>query len=331
MGLKGALRSIQASARQAERNARRRQKELEKRQKELAKMQEVERASYEVELYENKIELLTTIHNDCGKKWNWKKIKSSASPLKPKKSNKNEKNAQKNLDEFKPNIFTKAFRKVESKRAQLAEKIEQAKDEDENNYQESLKNYKVKYSEWQERCELAMKIIAGDIKAYIETFNQINPLSEISSIGSSLEFTPHNSSIINVILHVNSEQVIPSEVKSLLKSGKLSIKKMTKGKFYELYQDYVCSCVLRVARELFALLPVKIVIITAVGNLLNSQTGHIEEQPILSVAIPKKTLNILNFSMIDPSDSMKNFIHNMNFKKTQGFNAVEKIKTDSLK
>ena len=38
-----------------------------------------------------------------------------------------------------------------------------------------------------------------------------------------------------------------------------------------------------------------------------------------------ETIEKLNLDMIDPSDSMRNFIHNMNFKKTSGFTAVERV------
>jgi len=74
------------------------------------------------------------------------------------------------------------------------------------------------------------------------------------------------------------------------------------------------------------LLPVEMVIVNAVGDILNTETGHTEERPILSVAIPRDTLIKLNFDQIDPSDSMGNFVHNMKFRKTQGFDAVEAIK-----
>ncbi|MGY4494699.1 hypothetical protein [Pseudomonas sp. TE3610] len=36
----------------------------------------------------------------------------------------------------------------------------------------------------------------------------------------------------------------------------------------------------------------------------------------------RSTLNSLNLDAIDPSDAMKNFVHRMAFKKTQGFSAV---------
>ena len=71
--------------------------------------------------------------------------------------------------------------------------------------------------------------------------------------------------------------------------------------------------------------PIEMVIIHAIGNLLNSKTGHLEDKPIISVAIPRKTLETFNFEMLDPSDSMENFVHKMTFKKTKGFEAVEKL------
>jgi hypothetical protein len=63
---------------------------------------------------------------------------------------------------------------------------------------------------------------------------------------------------------------------------------MPAGKYNELLQDYVCSCVLRVGRELLSMLPDDLVIVTAVDDVLNSATGHIEELPILSVAVSRR-------------------------------------------
>jgi hypothetical protein len=88
--------------------------------------------------------------------------------------------------------------------------------------------------------------------------------------------------------------------------------------------------VLRVARETFALLPVEIVIVTAMGEVLNSATGHVEELPILSAAIPRATLQRLNFAMLDASDSLRNFVHRMDFKKTRGFVPVNRIEPGEL-
>ena len=63
---------------------------------------------------------------------------------------------------------------------------------------------------------------------------------------------------------------------------------MTKTKYYDIVQDYVCSCSIRVARDLMALLPVGQVIVHAVDEVLNTSTGYKEEITILSVSYDKK-------------------------------------------
>ena len=137
----------------------------------------------------------------------------------------------------------------------------------------------------------------------------------------------HEGGILEAKLAIHGSDVIPTEIKSLLKSGKLSTKAMPVGRFNELHQDYVCSCALRVGRELLAILPDDLVIVTALDNVLNSSTGHMEEQPILSVAFSRSTVDGLNLETIDPSDAMKNFVHNMSFKKGAGFSAVAALDT----
>src|SRR5690606_36573018 len=101
----------------------------------------------------------------------------------------------------------------------------------------------------------------------------------------------------------------------LTSTGKLSRKNMAKGNFYELYQDHICSVVLRISREVFAYLPVDFAIINAKAEMVDLQSGHLEKKIILSVKIMPETIQRLNLDMIDPSDSMRNFVHNMNLKK----------------
>ena len=174
-------------------------------------------------------------------------------------------------------------------------------------------------------CGLAKGILAKDTGVFLEAISKINPFEEITSLGSSIECRIINTSVVVATLKVNSAGVVPTEVKTLLKTGKVSVKKMPTSTFNELYQDYVCGCVLRVARELFALLPFEMVLITAIGELLDSQTGYLKQCPILSITIPRQTLSKLNFETLDPSESMKNFIHNMDFHKSKGFMAVSVV------
>ena len=85
---------------------------------------------------------------------------------------------------------------------------------------------------------------------------------------------------------------------------------MPKPRFHEIYQDYVCGCVLRLAREVLALLPVDEVLVTAsVNGRTDPRTGKPAELPVLSVAIARAVVEQLDFDRLDPSDSMENFSH----------------------
>jgi hypothetical protein len=330
MGWKGALRSMEAGARRVERESRRQHNELLRQQKQLQKMLERERAAFEVQLHENRLDLLRSIHKECGSVWDWRAVYSVPSPTPPARSHTRENSAQLALDGFEPGFWDKLFRRVESKKQVLRLAVEKAQDADASEYLEAITTYQREMAEWQERREISGRVLAGDIQAFREVIEEIGPFSEISDLGSSVGFQFQNTSIIEVTLTVNGQDAIPNETKSLLQSGKLSTKKMPQGQFYELYQDYICGCVLRVARELFALLPFRTVIVTAVGDVVNAQTGHLEEKPLLSVAIPSQTLNKLDLNTIDPSESMKNFIHRMEFKKNKGFLVVDRIAPASL-
>ena len=293
-------------------------------------MQELERASYDVAAYENRVELLLSAHKECGERWDWDGLAAQAPPTEPSLGHDREERARADLDHYNPGLLDKAFRRVEAKQRQLAKEVEEAIWCDEAEYHQALDTFKETYADWEDTRNLALRMLSGDSNAYLEAIEEVDPFADITSLGSSFDSHVEGQSIIGIAFHVNSDEVIPSEIKSLLRSGKLSVKQMPKSQFNELYQDYVSSCILRVAREVFALLPVEFVIVTAFGTLLNTQTGHLEDQPIVSTAIPRKSLEKLSMDLVDPSDSMGNFIHRMNFDRRKGFSAVAPINASEL-
>ena len=330
MGWKGTVRSIGAAVRAAERDAKRRQRELERQQKQYEKMQELEQAAYEVDVYENHIEVIQSIHKECSAHVDWNYIALSKQPKEPKKSCAKEEEARLKLDEYKPGLIDRLFKREEKKMALLTQEIEIAIKADEDKYKSRVSSWEKEVEEWKESVDIAEALLKGDAKAKIEAIDNLQPFSEISNLGSSLSVSIYDNGLLEATINVHSTEIVPSESKSLLKSGKLSVKNMPKVKFNEIYQDYVCSCILRIANELFSTIPDQLVLVTAVDELLNSKTGHLEEAPILSAAISRSTINSLNLEKIDPSDSMSNFIHNMSFQKTKGFNRVERINPESL-
>jgi hypothetical protein len=272
-----------------------------------------------------------SIHKEASHPVDWSSITASKQPTEPVRSSHHEQEARQRLETYKPGVADKLFKRAEKKHQQLVAAVDEAKQADDDEYRRELSQYQKELKEWETEQSLATRILAGESEAYMAAIDELNPFSEISDLGSSVQFKTSSNGILDVELNVHGEDVVPKESKSLLQSGKLSVKQMQKGRFYEIYQDYVCSCVLRIANELFSLLPLDAVVVTAVDNMLNSKTGHMEDQPIVSVAIPRATFEALNLDAIDPSDSMQNFVHNMAFKKTKGFSAVERVDAGQLK
>lgn len=184
------------------------------------------------------------------------------------------------------------------------------------------------YIEEMDSLEKIQKIAKGvlnkDSKYYTYAINFFNPFEDLKEYGSDISVNV-DTDIIYVDFFVHGEEVIPNTIKkSVRKGAEIKEEKMPISRFNEIYQDYVCSCVLRIAKELFQLLPmVNSVQVNAKGSIMNTATGNHDEQTIVSSLILRSKLNELNFELLDPSDSMSNFKHNMVFKKSMGFKPVE--------
>ena len=118
---------------------------------------------------------------------------------------------------------------------------------------------------------------------------------------------------------------MPEHQESLTARGKLSSKAMPKARGNEIYQDYLCGAALRACREVLAALPVDWVVVTVRADLLDAKTGHVESQPVLSLAAPRRTVEGLRYDSLDPSEAMANFTCKMNFKRGAGMTRIEPL------
>ncbi len=321
---KGAMRSYGAAVRRVEREHQRNTREAAKRFKEQQKYQEIANATQAVNDWNNYVAMLKAVHKNCTSPISWNDIENQAQPSEPVKKHSHEIAAQKKIQTFRPSIFDKIFGLTKGKILKLQNQLKAAKEQDSKNNDALQEKFKNELADWKELQTIAKGVKNRDPEFFKQALQYFNPFDDIGELGSQMEFNFTGNSV-DIDFYVNSEDVVPDYEVNLTSTGKISKKSMAKGKFLELYQDYICSCILRIARETFAYLELDYVRINAISKLLNSKTGHLEDKPILSVLIPPQTIEKLNLDSIDPSDSMKNFLHNMDFKKTTGFNAVEKI------
>lgn len=282
----------------------------EKAEQKAAEQQESELKAAEAANY---IELIKSVHKECAEDIDWKAMSESAPPFVKGQKGPQELEAQKALDEHKPGLAGRLFGDAKAR-----EKLEAA-------VAEGRKADEQTFAEWQNNYKFAQRIIDGDIDAYLEAIEEANPFDDLVEYGSGFEFGTDDPSVMEIEFQVKSAEVVPKTEVTVLKSGKLSEKELSKSAYNDLMQDYVCSCAIRLAREIFAILPVGGVIVHAVDTILDTSTGNDDEMTILSVLFERERFDTTNFDRIDPSDFVNSFTCNMKFTKTTGFKPVKRL------
>ena len=321
---KGYMRSTNAAINRWERAHQRSVRDAAKIEKLRQKQQMLANAAHAVEKYNELIALLTSIHKETIEACDWQELLNEPAPTAPVPEHKLEEVASKKLTNYSPSFFDKLFKLTNSKKHKLEQALIAAQKKDIRLYEDAQRAYTQQQEQWEKLQKTARGVLAKEPVAYRDAMELFNPFAEVTALGTQLNFDFHSGQII-VTLLVNTEEVIPKQALSLTSTGKLSQKDMAISKFHELYQDHVCSCLLRVARETLALLPVEYVLVNVVSDLLDPSTGRITPQVLVSATIFPETLDRLTFETLDPSDSMRNFKHNMSFTKTGGFKPVKPV------
>ena len=156
---------------------------------------------------------------------------------------------------------------------------------------------------WAYYHSVAPEVLKGDIDTYLQLIYEVNPLDDLLSYGSQFEFGTDDPRKIEVEYVVNQE---------LLSHASQT---MSSFEYNDLLQDFVCSLSIRVARDMFALLPVKDVI---VHTVLGGAT-------IFSVDFNADIFSKINFAYIDASNTATKFRNNMSFDSKKGFAAVNRL------
>lgn len=297
--------------------AQKKKEELQKQKEALAqqKADEAKQNQLRVEEYENYLDLIRSVHKECEEPIDWKGLSEAPPPFEKGKPGPAEQEVlAKNASAQKPGFMSKLFGGAEKQQKEQELSLIDAKLLDEQ-----------AYAEWEESRAFAKRILSGDTDAYLEAIEAANPFEDFADYGSDLEFGTEHPEIMEIEFRVKSDEVVPENALSLTQTGKLSEKAMTKTQFYDIMQDYVCSAAIRLARELFSVLPVDYVMVHAVDGVLDTSTGNDDEYTLLSVLFTREGFASSNLDRIDPSDFLERFEHNMNFAKTAGFHPVPRL------
>ena len=156
---------------------------------------------------------------------------------------------------------------------------------------------------WAYYYAAAPNVLNGDIDTYLRLIYEVNPLGDLIEYGSGFEFGTDSPDKMVVEYTVNKALLARSE------------RTLARYAYHNLLQDFVCSLSIRVARDMFALLPVRRTIVNTV----------LDGQVILSVDFDREFLSVVKFGFIDPSETVERFPHAMNFNADTGFAPVSPL------
>ncbi len=319
------VRSTSASKRH-QRQERTQLRELARRMKEQAKLSALEQARLEVEAHEGELAVLLSVHKEQVEQWDWDAIAATLPPVEPR-SQRHRELAARQFDV----LASAGLGGLAG--AGNTSSVEEARQQDEREYQLAVQGYSQELDEWDERKSLAHRILRGDCDAFRHALTDINPLADASDLCAAVRFEVVNRRLVECAITVRGAEIIPAEAKALTAGGKVSVKPMPKKRFHEIFQDYVCGCVLRLASEVFGILPVDTVLITAGVDAPSRSTGVATEVPVLSVAIERIAFSGLELDSLDPSDAMELFLRRGDVKssrKTGDFVAITPLRPADL-
>lgn len=305
-------RALEQQRKELERQAAREERALESQRRKSVlqtardqeKLRKQQLARLEVQESENQLELLLSLHKECSAEVDWRQLHCELYAVEPEGLDLSARREWRkgclsalSVAEVPPALAT----------GSLVRGAEENRDA------------------WERRHELARGVLEGEGSAYVQAINEYSALDEIAAYGSSIEMKPHSAQRFEVVLELAGPEAIPESIKTLLASGRASVKKLSAKARSELYQDHLCSCMLRVAREVFAILPVDELLLTATVPMFDPATGNTAIAPAYSVILSRKGLEQLNFDSLDPSDAIEAFPHNGDFKTSRKSGAFQPV------
>lgn len=175
------------SCKAAEREEKKLRRALERRTEEQAKLSQLEQARLEVETFENRLNVLLSVHKEQGDAWNWSVAVATLPQPYPRKQSHHE---------FKASLRM-AMEVACKKKPNWDSELEKGRLQDKRDHEEALKAYSSAHAEWEKLQRLSRRILSGDHAAYDDALSEMGPLTEIAELGSSLRFVSHSVKLLD--------------------------------------------------------------------------------------------------------------------------------------
>ena len=217
------------------------------------------------------------------------------------------------LFEFAPTVADRLFGRGGRKLARIKARLAEAERRDEDAFVAAAEAYELEREAVARRRRLAERVLAGDPTAYAEAFEAASTMREgveVREVDLHVSAGDNGGVSVHVVV-VPSQSGVPGRWVDEDARGGLSVRYLSEGEKAALYEDYLCSLVLRGAREALAVLPIDVVRVSAVARVVNPATGHEDDVVLVRADVNREALSGLNLDRVDPSDALSTFPHHM--------------------
>lgn len=251
MGWKQLVRSANAAARRSERAALRRHRELIKAHQRQAKVSQQQRAADEAKRFENYLALLATVHLDCGEAPDWKALLITPAPAEPVwvESESREAIARSALASYRPSFLGRILGQGKRTIAQLEAAVRDAIVADRQDRERALAAHRRALEVWSTHTRLAQSVLRLELNACRAALEQAEAFDELRALKATVYLETVEQTEARLVYRISDVEVIPRNEVTLTAGGKLSTRDMGVTRYWSLFKDHVCSCVIAGSRS----------------------------------------------------------------------------------
>lgn len=272
--------------------------------------------------YDGYIAQLTSLHLECGEQWDWSDL-ASAPPPEPEHHRTAEAAARKALEAFKPGLADRLTGRATRRRTRLVEKIDRAIEADRRDHEAAQAAHRTAVERWRSATAIAPAVLQLDEPACREAVRFLESFADIAAFGTRVELDSIYDDVAIVSCTLADPDIVPKQELTLSVGGRLATVETEARKYWALYNVHVCSCAIRIAREVFAALPVAHVIVNvSIENLPGGAAT------VLAVQFTTQLLDRLMERSTDPWDLIRVFPHRMHFHSSIGFETIQRMAPD---
>ena len=283
------------------------------------------------------------VHEAAPRVWDWRALAQSPIPPEPTRLDHHEAAAVSSLNErladlqgYRPGFFEKLFGAHKTRIAVLEADVETARslidfakltDHAENEI--ARKRHAEEVQGIHATRRFASLVLSRDTDTWLRMLRALPVVRPFPPLAcrQMVEVLGIGPDTMRVSIETYGECALPDRVQFMGKRGRMLDKPFPVKRGNEILQDFVCGVGIRVARDLFAFLPLHAIWVDVLTRRIDSSTGHLRPVPVLSTRFDRETLEGLRLEMVDASDAMSHFEHRMDFKVTTGLKPIQPLGT----